>query len=75
MEDGFAAVRGEIKDVRNEIKGEIKEVRGEIKEVRGEIREVRGEARADHRALLGVQLTTIVTMVLGFAGLFLQQHL
>jgi phage host-nuclease inhibitor protein Gam len=68
MEDGVAAVRGEIKDVRNEIKGEIKEVRGEIKEVRG-------EARADHRALLGVQLTTIVTMVLGFAGLFLQQHL
>lgn len=64
VDDGFAAVRAEIQDVR-----------GEIKDVRGEIKDVRGEARADFRTLLGVQLTTIVAMILGFVGLFLQHHL
>ncbi len=34
--------------------------------------EVRSEARADFRTLLGVQLTTIVAMILGFAGILLQ---
>ena len=37
--------------------------------------ELRTEARSDFRTLLGVQLTTIVAMVLGFAGILLQNHL
>jgi uncharacterized membrane protein (DUF106 family) len=41
-------------------------------ELRSEIKEVRSEARADHRTLLSIQLTTIVAMILGFAALFLQ---
>jgi hypothetical protein len=44
-------------------------------ELRGEIRAVRSEARADFRTLLGVQLTTIVAMILGFAGILLQHSL
>jgi hypothetical protein len=54
MDDGFAAVRSEIK---------------------AEIAAVRGEARSDFRTLLGVQLTTIVAVILGFAGIILQQVL
>ncbi len=34
--------------------------------------EVRSEARGDFRTLIGVQLTTIVAMTLGFAGIILQ---
>jgi hypothetical protein len=41
-------------------------------EMRKEIVVARGEARADFRTLLGVQLTTIVAMILGFAGILLQ---
>jgi hypothetical protein len=41
-------------------------------EMRREFATVRGEARADFRMLLGVQLTTIVAMILGFAGILLQ---
>jgi hypothetical protein len=41
-------------------------------EMRREFAAVRGEARADFRTLLGVQLTTIVAMILGFAGILLQ---
>jgi hypothetical protein len=33
------------------------------------IESVRGEARADFRLLLGVQLTTLMAMILGFAGI------
>jgi hypothetical protein len=44
-------------------------------EMRREFAAVRSEARADFRALLGVQLTTIVVMILGFAGILLQHHL
>jgi hypothetical protein len=36
------------------------------------IENVRSEARGDFRTLLGVQLTTLVAMILGFAGLILQ---
>jgi hypothetical protein len=68
VDDGFAAVRDEFKEVRSE----FKEFRSEV---RSEIQDVRSEARADHRTLLGVQLTTIVAMVLGFAGIILQHHL
>lgn len=50
-------------------------MRAEIKDVRGEVKEVRGEARADFRTLLGVQLTTVVAMILGFAALLLQHHI
>jgi hypothetical protein len=41
-------------------------------EMRREFAAVRGEARADFRTLLGVQLTTIVAMILGFAGIIVQ---
>lgn len=41
-------------------------------EIKSEIKEVRSEARADHRTLLSIQLTTIVAMIFGFAALFLQ---
>ena len=68
MDDGFAALRGEIKEVRGEMDDGLAAVRGEIKEVRS-------EARADHRMLIGVQLTTTVAMALGFAGIILQQFL
>jgi hypothetical protein len=44
-------------------------------EMRREFAAVRSETRADFRTLLGVQLTTIVAMVLGFAGILLQHHL
>lgn len=44
-------------------------------EIRNEFRAVRSEARSDFRTLLGVQLTTIVAMILGFAGILLQHHL
>ena len=44
-------------------------------EMRREFAAVRGEARADFRTLLGVQLTTIVAMILGFAGILLQHYL
>jgi hypothetical protein len=54
MDDGFAAIRTELKS---------------------EIGSARSEARADFRTLLGVQLTTIAAMVLGFAGILLQHHL
>jgi hypothetical protein len=54
MDDGFAAIRTELKS---------------------EIGSARNEARADFRTLLGVQLTTIAAMVLGFAGILLQHHL
>lgn len=36
------------------------------------IARVREEGRADFRMLLAAQLTTLVAMTLGFAGLFLQ---
>jgi tetrahydromethanopterin S-methyltransferase subunit G len=36
------------------------------------IESVRSEARTDFRLLLGVQLTTLVGMILGFAGILLQ---
>jgi hypothetical protein len=42
------------------------------KELKTEITAARSDARADHRTLLGIQLTTLVAMILGFAGLFLQ---
>ena len=48
------------------------DLRGEL---RTEIGTARSEARSDFRTLLGVQLTTIVAMVLGFAGILLQHHL
>lgn len=48
------------------------EVRRELK---SEITAARSDARADHRTLLGIQLTTLVAMILGFAGLLLQHHL
>jgi tetrahydromethanopterin S-methyltransferase subunit G len=41
-------------------------------EMRREFASVRSEARSDFRTLLGVQLTTIVAMILGFAGILLQ---
>jgi hypothetical protein len=41
-------------------------------EMRREFASVRSETRADFRTLLGVQLTTIVAMILGFAGIILQ---
>jgi hypothetical protein len=41
-------------------------------EMRREFAAVRSEARADFRTLLGVQLTTIVAMIFGFAGILLQ---
>jgi hypothetical protein len=41
-------------------------------ELRSEIGSARSEARSDFRTLLGVQLTTIVAMVLGFAAIILQ---
>jgi hypothetical protein len=44
-------------------------------EMRNEIKSVRVEARSDFRTLLGVQLTTIVALILGFAGILLQHHL
>jgi tetrahydromethanopterin S-methyltransferase subunit G len=44
-------------------------------EVRGEFAAVRSEHRSDFRALLGVQMTTLVALILGFAGLILQHHL
>jgi hypothetical protein len=44
-------------------------------EMRREFASVRSEARSDFRTLLAVQLTTIVAMVLGFAGILLQHHL
>jgi hypothetical protein len=44
-------------------------------EIRDEFRAVRSESRSDFRTLLGVQLTTIVAMILGFAGILLQHHL
>ncbi|HVX34474.1 MAG TPA: hypothetical protein VHA80_15165 [Solirubrobacterales bacterium] len=43
--------------------------------IRGEIKEVRGEARGDYRTLLGVQLTMLMAMILGFAGLVIQHYL
>jgi hypothetical protein len=43
--------------------------------MRREFAAVRSETRADFRTLLGVQLTTIVAMILGFAGILLQHHL
>jgi hypothetical protein len=33
---------------------------------------VRSEARSDFRTLIGVQLTTVVALILGFAGIILQ---
>jgi DNA-binding FrmR family transcriptional regulator len=42
------------------------------RELKSEITAARSEARADHRTLLSIQLTTIVAMILGFAALFLQ---
>jgi hypothetical protein len=44
-------------------------------EIRREFATVRSESRSDFRTLLGVQLTTIVAMILGFAGILLQHHL
>ncbi len=41
-------------------------------ELKSEIGSARSETRADFRTLLGVQLTTIVAMILGFAGIILQ---
>jgi hypothetical protein len=37
--------------------------------------EVRSEARSDFRALLGIQLSMFLAMILGFAGIILQQFL
>lgn len=42
--------------------------------LKSEIGSARSEARADFRTLLGVQLTTIAAMILGF-GILLQHHL
>lgn len=36
---------------------------------------VRSEARTDFRALVGIQLTMFLAMILGFAGIILQHHL
>lgn len=36
---------------------------------------VRSEARSDFRTLLGVQLTMLMAMILGFAGIVVQHYL
>lgn len=41
-------------------------------EVRREFATVRSEHRSDYRTLLGVQLTTIVALILGFAGMIVR---
>jgi hypothetical protein len=61
VDDGFAEGRKEIAETRREMKAEITSARD--------------QARADHRTLLGAQLTTAVTMILGFVGLILQHGL
>lgn len=46
-------------------------------EMRSEFRAVRAEARSDFRTLIAVNLTVLVTMIFGFAGLviaMLTQH-
>jgi hypothetical protein len=42
------------------------------KEIKAEVAAARSEARADYRTLLGAQLTTVVAVILGFAGIILQ---
>jgi tetrahydromethanopterin S-methyltransferase subunit G len=60
----------------NRVEGRVdrleKKVDGGFAETRREIAGARNDARSDFRTLLGVQLTTLVAMILGFAGLILQ---
>lgn len=61
IDDGFAEIRTEFKNVRTEM--------------REEVRAARGEARSDFRLLIGVLLPMYLTIILGFAALLLQHHL
>jgi hypothetical protein len=61
IDDGFAEMRSEFKNVRTEM--------------RGEVMAARSEARADFRLLIGILLPMYLTIVLGFAALLLQHHL
>jgi hypothetical protein len=45
------------------------------REIKAEVSAARSEARADYRTLLGVQLTTVVAVIFGFAGIFLKLFL
>ncbi len=61
IDEGFAEMRREFKDVRAEI--------------RQEANIVRSEARSDFRTLIAILLPMYLTIILGFAALLLQQHL
>lgn len=58
--------------IETRLDAQIDRLDAQIDRLDGKIEVVRIEARSDFRTLLGVQLTTIVAMILGFAALFLQ---
>jgi hypothetical protein len=55
VDDGFAEMRAEFKAVRVEMREEFKAVRA--------------ESREDFRTLIAVNLTMVVAMIFGFAGI------
>lgn len=86
IDDGFAEMRREFKEVHTEIQGEFKEVRAEMKgefravraetqemgrELRSEIISARDAAREDSRTLLSVTVGMWATTALGVVGILL----
>jgi hypothetical protein len=61
VDDGFAEVRAEFKNVRTEMREDFREVRGEI--------------GALHRLTIQLFAGMWLTMILGFAGILLQHQL
>jgi len=61
VDDGFAAMKTEFREMRTDMKAEF--------------RAVRSEARSDFRLLLGILLPMYLTIILGLAALLLQHHL
>jgi hypothetical protein len=61
VDDGFAEMRTEFKNVRAEMREGFREARGEI--------------GALHRLLIQLSSGMFLTMILGFAGILLQHHL
>jgi hypothetical protein len=70
VDEGFAEMRAEFREVRREIRDECQSVREEL---RTEILANRSELSADVRMLVALVLGMFATVIFGLAGLFATQ--
>ncbi|MBN9622354.1 MAG: hypothetical protein J0H06_05280 [Actinobacteria bacterium] len=68
-EQHIAAVEAKVDALAAAVDEGFAEMRVEFKAMREEFKAVRAEARSDFRTLVAVNLTMVVAMIFGFAGL------